>query len=116
MPKFAQSAEYAQKNRVKSLPVTHVMVEQSFSFIQGLPDLNARTLHSYRKPNLKLHLPPLLFCFGLNFWKISKNDHFLSSMMNLDNFFYFKLGASFLLSKFFCMTFGSFLMAVIVGS
>ena len=29
-------------------------------------------------------------------------------MMNLDNFFYFKLGASFLLSKFFCMTFGSF--------
>ena len=29
--------------------------------------------------------------------------------MNLDNFFYYKLGASFLLSKFFCMTFGSFL-------
>ena len=26
-------------------------------------------------------------------------------MMNLDNFFYYKLGASFLLSKFFCMTF-----------
>ena len=30
-------------------------------------------------------------------------------MMNLDNFFYYKLGASFLLSKIFCMTFGSFL-------
>ena len=29
-------------------------------------------------------------------------------MMNLDNFFYYKLGASFLLSNFFCMTFGSF--------
>ena len=29
-------------------------------------------------------------------------------MMNLDNFFYNKLGASFLLPKFFCMTFGSF--------
>ena len=27
MLKFAQSAEYAQKNRVKSLRVTHVMVE-----------------------------------------------------------------------------------------
>ena len=31
MLKFAQSAEYAQKNTVKSLPVTHVMVERSFS-------------------------------------------------------------------------------------
>ena len=31
MLKFAQSAEYAQKNDVKSLPVTHVMVERSFS-------------------------------------------------------------------------------------
>ena len=30
-------------------------------------------------------------------------------MMNLDNFFYYKLGASFLLSNFFCMTFGFFL-------
>ena len=29
-------------------------------------------------------------------------------MMNLDNFFYYKLGASFLLSKLFWMTFGSF--------
>ena len=29
-------------------------------------------------------------------------------MMNLDNFFYSKLGASFLLSKFFCMTSRSF--------
>ena len=28
-------------------------------------------------------------------------------MMNLDNFFYYKLGAPFLF-KFFCMTFGSF--------
>ena len=46
--------------------------------IQDLPDLNARTLHSYRNPHLKLHLPPLLFCFGLNFSKISKNYHFLS--------------------------------------
>ena len=31
MLKFAQSAEYAQKNRVKSLRVTYVMVERSFS-------------------------------------------------------------------------------------
>ena len=30
-------------------------------------------------------------------------------MMNLDDFFYYKLGASFLLSTYFCMTFGSFL-------
>ena len=69
MLKFAQSAEYEQKNWAKSLPVTHVMVERSFPLfiIQGLPDLSARTLHSYRKPHLKLHLPPLLFCFGLNF-------------------------------------------------
>ena len=29
-------------------------------------------------------------------------------MMNLDNFFYYKLGASFLLPKFFCMTFDYF--------
>ena len=48
--------EYAQKYGVKSLPVT-----------QGLLNLNTRTLHSYRKPHLKLHLPPLLFRFGLNF-------------------------------------------------
>ena len=69
MLKFAQSAEYAQKNTVKSLPVTHVMVERSFSSLHYTwrPDLNARTLHSYRKPHLKLHLPPLLFCFGLDF-------------------------------------------------
>ena len=31
MLKFARSAEYAQKNTVKSLPVTHEMVERSFS-------------------------------------------------------------------------------------
>ena len=31
MLKFAQSAEYAQKNEVKSLPETRVMVERSFS-------------------------------------------------------------------------------------
>ena len=31
MLKFAQSAECAQKNEVKSLPVTHVMVKRSFS-------------------------------------------------------------------------------------
>ena len=31
MLKFAQSAKYAQKNDVKSLPVTHVIVERSFS-------------------------------------------------------------------------------------
>ena len=31
MLKFALSAEYARKNDVKSLPVTHVMVERSFS-------------------------------------------------------------------------------------
>ena len=30
MLKFAQSAEYAQKNEVKSLPMTHMMVERSF--------------------------------------------------------------------------------------
>ena len=29
-------------------------------------------------------------------------------MMNIDNFFYYKLGTSFLLFNFFCMTFGSF--------
>ena len=69
MLKFAQSAEYAQKNEVKSLPATLVMVELFFSSLHytGPPDLNARTLHSYRKPHLKLHLPPQLFCFGLNF-------------------------------------------------
>ena len=39
MLKFAQSAEYAQKNTDKSLPVT-----------QGLPYLKARTLHSIRNP------------------------------------------------------------------
>ena len=45
MLKFAQSAEYAQKNEVKSLPVTHVMVERSFSFLHctGFPDLIVRT-------------------------------------------------------------------------
>ena len=60
MLKFAQSAECAQKNTVKSLPVTHVMVELSFSSLHytGSPRF---------KPHLKLHLPPLLFCFGLNF-------------------------------------------------
>ena len=69
MLKFAQSAEYAQKNEVKSLPVTHVMVERSFYSLHytGSPDLNARTLNSYREAHLKLHLPPLRFCFGLNF-------------------------------------------------
>ena len=30
MLKFAQSADYAQKNEIKSLSVTHVMVERSF--------------------------------------------------------------------------------------
>ena len=69
MLKFAQFAEYAQKNTVKSLPVTHVLVERSFSFLHytGLPDFIARTLHSYRNSHLKLHLPQLLYCFGLNF-------------------------------------------------
>ena len=31
MLKLAQSAEYAQKNTVKNLPVTHVMVKRAFS-------------------------------------------------------------------------------------
>ena len=31
MLKFAQAAEYGQKNEVKSHPVTHVMVERFFS-------------------------------------------------------------------------------------
>ena len=53
MLKFAQSAEYAQKNRAKSLPVTHVMVERSFPLfiIQGLPDLNARTFTAIENPS-----------------------------------------------------------------
>ena len=42
MLKFAQSAEYAQKNTVKSLLVTHVMVERPFS-----------SLHYTEPPRLK---------------------------------------------------------------
>ena len=81
MLKFAQSAEYAQKNGVKSLPVTHVIVERSFPLflIQNLPDLNARTLHSFRKPHLKLHLLPYFFVSVLIFRKFQKNYHFFSS-------------------------------------
>ena len=40
---IAQSAEYAQKSAVKSLPGTHVMVERSFS-----------SLHYTRSPRFKL--------------------------------------------------------------
>ena len=60
MLKFAQSAEYAQNNWVKSLPVIYVMVERSFSSLNytASPRFKRRTLHSYRKAHLKLHPPP----------------------------------------------------------
>ena len=66
MLKFAQSVEYAQKNRFESLPVTHVMVERSFSSLHYTRSPRFKRPY-FRKPHLKLHVPPLLFCFSLKF-------------------------------------------------
>ena len=66
MLKFAQFAEYAQKNMVKNLPVTDVMAERSFSSLHYTGSPRFKRPY-FRKPHLKLHLPPPLFCFGLNF-------------------------------------------------
>ena len=55
MLKFAQSAEYTQKNEVKSLPVTHVMVERSFSSLHytGSPIFKRRNFTELQRTSNK---------------------------------------------------------------
>ena len=107
MLKFAQSAEYAQKNRVKSLPVPHVMVERSFFSLHytGSPRFKRPVLYTaIENPIWNYIYPHSFFVSVLIFRKFQKTIIFFSShkteyfgtpMMNLDIFFYYKLGASF---------------------